>query len=166
MKEHEENVERFFENQKQRVVNVEEKLMKATDFILPSTSESKTITELAELCRLVQEETQQKIQVLKNRLELMGHEWEEEDQVVSPQTPLAEEEVHWSSVGGQLESVIEGDVETEGATTPGSMLHPSPFFSAKKRKESLTPTTPTMDSFSFRYELVSVKSRFLTATSL
>lgn len=140
---------------------MEEKLLKATEHILPETAESKTATELAELCRLVQNSTRQKLLMIKNKMQFMGsttridwggdgtgeertnHESDRFSQVDSA-TPI-----HWA-VGGPLESVVEGDVETEGATTPGSILQPSPFHGAARRKSSLTPTTPTMDTFSFR----------------
>jgi hypothetical protein len=152
----------FLNVQRDRVAGVEEQLLDATGDILPESADSKTATELAVLCRLLQEATRQKMRLLKTRLELMGCneiKWEEPPRRSSPTitTPKqaaasAAEVNNWFSMGGPLESVIEGDVETEGATTPGSMFQPSPFCSHKKkpRKQSLTPTTPTMDSFSFR----------------
>jgi hypothetical protein len=150
-----EHVEDFLQAQNERVVTIEEDLFEATDHILPASRESKTATELAELCRLVQEATRQKLSLLKTRLELMSGggmttiDWKEQQQQVHNPSPA--QKVYWS-IGGPLECVIEGDVETEGATTPGSMTMPSPFTTAKKQgKKSITPTTPTMDSFSFRY---------------
>jgi hypothetical protein len=156
-----ESAQCFLKVQRDRLAAVDLQLLEATGDILPETADSKTATELAELCRLVQEATRQKMQLLKTRLELMGCseiKWEEPPPRSSPITTpkqaaaSAAEVNHWFSVGGPLESVIEGDVETEGVTTPGSMLQPSPCYSNKKqpRKQSLTPTTPTMDSFSFR----------------
>lgn len=42
-----------------------------------------------------------------------------------------------SAIGGPLESVLEGDVETDGATTPGSMLQsPMPWNSCSAKKAS------------------------------
>lgn len=113
--------------------------------------EEHLMTEMKALCQLVEEANRLKLLILKTRLELTGSEKEGDDNHEKLETPKQPEaEIHWS-VGGHLESVVEEDVETEGATTPGSMLHPSPFYSAPKRKKSLTPTTPKMDSFSFRY---------------
>ena len=141
----------FLKSQRERISNIEEDFMKATEFILPASSSESTVTELAELCRLVQEANREKMQILKARLKSIGYDGSllESDEILSPVTP-APSNVFWS-VGGPLERVIEGDVETEGATTPGSMLHPSPFSSAAKRKDSISPATPTMDSISFRY---------------
>ena len=156
------HAERFLKTQQRRVAGIEEQLVEATNFILPACPDSKTATELAELVRLVQEASRKKMQLLKARLELMGYDWEEEPGILSPQTPQAE--IHWA-VGGRLESVVEGDVETEGATTPGSMLQPSPSYSANKEMPLLTPPTPTMDNFSFRYVRVQKQEMKLIAIS-
>lgn len=90
--------------------------------------------------------------LVRTRLELLGVKTPWDDHLESPLHRLngaSEADMHWS-VGCPLESVQEGDVETEGATTPGSLLQPSPFASATKSKPLSTPTTPTMDNFSFR----------------
>lgn len=154
----------FLKLQHKRIGNIEEDFMKATEFILPASSSASTVTELAELCRLVQEANREKMQILKVRLKSMGYDGSllESEETSSPTTP-ALSNVFWS-VGGPLERVVEGDVETEGATTPGSMLHPSPFSSATKRKDSISPATPTMNSISFRYverfvEMIAKKTR-------
>ena len=155
---HRQRAQSFLKTQQDRLADIEDQLIQATNNILPECSESKTATELAEVVRLVQQASRQKLQLLKARLEMMGYEWEEEpERILSPKTPQTE--VHWS-VGGHLESVLEGDVETEGATTPGSMIQPSPFTDSK-RKNSLTPTTPTLDRFSFS---ASTKSLLNTMT--
>lgn len=140
------------DNQKERVEIIDESLLKATEHILPVSPEAKTATELAELCRLVQENTRQKMGLLQTRLELLGVKTSWGDSITSPNVITTKDnaQIQWS-VGAPLDCVIEGDVETEGATTPGSLMEPSPFNSATKRKTSLTPTTPTMNTFSFRY---------------
>jgi hypothetical protein len=134
-------------------VAIEKGLFQATGAILPSQPEMKTATELAELCRLVQEGTRRKLNILRRELRSRGvaipSDEEGETRRASPATPQAQPLLRFS-IGGPLESVMEGDVETDCATTPGSLIQPSPFYSAtRKRKTSITPTTPTMDSFSF-----------------
>jgi hypothetical protein len=126
-----------------------------------------SVTELAELCRWVQESNLRQMQQLKHLLEASGcdaipWEWEEdiyEDEeageapLMSPHPSLPNTLL---GVGRPLERVLEGDVETDGGNTvtPESMGYQSPFFaSTKKKRFSTTPTTPTMDSFSFRYVL-------------
>ncbi len=157
--EHQEQAERFLENQRKRICFIDESLLKSTEYILPPSPEAKTITELAELCRLVQEATRQKMGLLRTRLELLGVKTAWQDSITSPKVMTMHKgnkgnnQIHWS-VGGPLDCVIETDTETDGATTPGSLLQPSPFASTTKRKTSLTPTTPTMNIFSFRYVLV------------
>ena len=151
--EHHTQAERYLNNQKRRISSIDECLLEATENILPPCHEAKTLTELSELCRLVQEATRQKMALLRTRLELLGVKPSWQDSITSPQAGLVDKgptRIHWS-VGGPLDCVIEGDVETEGATTPGSLLQPSPFSTTTKRKGSLTPTTPTMNTFSFRY---------------
>jgi hypothetical protein len=143
----------FLETQSLRVVAIDDSLLEATEDILPVSPEAKTITEMAELCRMVQEATRQKTGLLRTRLELLGVKTSWNDSITSPKIVAMDKgntQIQWS-VGGPLDCVIEADVETEGATTPGSLLHPSPFGSTTKRKASLTPTTPTMNKFSFRY---------------
>lgn len=151
--EHQRHAERFFGNQKRRISSIDESLLEATENILPPCAEAKTLTELSELCRLVQEAARQKMALLRTRLELLGVKPSWQDSITSPEAAFMDKgtnQIHWS-VGGPLDCVIEADVETEGATTPGSLLQPSPFASTTKRKASLTPTTPTMKTFSFRY---------------
>lgn len=141
--------------QQHRAACIDESLLQATEHILPPSAEAKTVTELAEVCRLVQEATRQKISLLRTRLECMGVKASWKDSVIVSPKPVfttKNSAIEWS-VGAPLDCVMEGDVESEGATTPGSLLHPSPFASASKppqRKSSLTPTTPTMNKFSFR----------------
>ncbi|KAG7347042.1 hypothetical protein IV203_006111 [Nitzschia inconspicua] len=176
------NAQRFISTQTARIHRVEKELLLATQDILPSSNESKTITELAELCRLTQTASRQKLELLKRRLQEAGYT------VYSPvrssaekpeprrytrhvtdstaaastssllrnttgrsPTPSSANVTHdidastsasilpWmltSTIGGPLESVLEGDAETDGATTPGSILQsPSPMLwnsSAKK----------------------------------
>ena len=151
--EHHTQAERYLDNQKRRISSIDERLMEATENILPPCHEAKTLTELSELCRLVQEATRQKMALLRTRLELLGVKPSWQDSITSPEAALADKgpsRIHWS-VGGPLDCVIEADVETEGATTPGSLLQPSPFSTTTKPKGSLTPTTPLMNTFSFRY---------------
>ena len=141
----------FLKSQHDRIAAIEEGFMKATEHILPSSSSASTVTELAELCRLVQEANREKMLILKTRLKSMGcnSQFLESDEALSsPNTPSPN--IFWS-IGGPLERVVEGDVETEGTITPSSLLHPSPFSSATKRKNSISPATPTMQSISFRY---------------
>jgi hypothetical protein len=159
------------ETQTTRIHFIEEELLLATQDILPSSNESKTITELAELCRLTQMATRQKLDLLKRRLQEAGYV------VQSPKrsSTVAEDpqlrrhgrvgpaatsrnikspppsSVSWplsTNIGGPLESVVEGDVETDGATTPGSMLQsPIPWNSNIKntggRKTATLTTTTT-----------------------
>lgn len=161
--EHQEQAEQFLQNQKRRVRSIDESLLKATEHILPPSPESKTVTELAELCKLVQEATRQKMGLLRTRLELLGVRTSWQDSVTSPQILSRDRtntQIHWS-VGGPLDCVIEADVETDGATTPGSLMQPSPFASTTKRKESLTPTTPTLNTFAFRCVIVRVLALLL-----
>ena len=160
--EHQETAVEFLEEQQRRVETIDVALLKATGHILPPSRDAKTVTELAEICRLVQEATRQKMGLLRTRLDLMGIRPSWHDSVIaSPQLVVVEatgrnRDIHWS-IGVPLDCVMEGDVETEGATTPGSLSLMSPFPSATKqqqqqqqRKTSLTPPTPTMNRFSFR----------------
>jgi hypothetical protein len=147
----------FLESQKQRLGRLEQQLFHATEHILPSDPQSMSVTELAELCLWVQESNRRQLLQLKHLLEASGcdaipWEWEEEageEPLTSPHPSLP-----YTLLGRPLERVLEGDVETDGGTTvtPGSMGYQSPLFaSTKKKRFSTTPTTPTMDSFSFRY---------------
>lgn len=138
----------FLHSQRERISSIEEDLLGATEFILPASSAASTVTELAALCRLVQDRNRKEIEVLQNRLQAMGAMGLQQDEILSPTAPTPPHDNFWS-ISGPLERVIEGDVETEGATTPGSMLHPSPF--ASNRKTSISPATPTMDVISLRY---------------
>ena len=156
--EHQENAAEFLEQQRRRVEAIDAALLKATGHILPPSRDAKTVTELAEICRLVQEATRQKMGLLRTRLDLMGIRPSWHDSVIaSPNVVVVDatgrsRDIQWS-IGVPLDCVMEGDVETEGATTPGSLLQMSPFPSATKqpqRKTSLTPPTPTMNRFSFR----------------
>jgi hypothetical protein len=149
----------FLETQRLRVDAIDDSLLEATEDILPVSPDAKTVTEMAELCRLVQEATRQKMGLLRTRLELLGVKTSWKDSIItSPKAVVAldkgstQTQIEWSIGRGPLDCVIEADLETEGATTPGSLLQPSPLFgSTSKRKASLTPTTPTMNKFSFRY---------------
>jgi len=67
------SAEAFFESQKRRVDEIEKELSAATVSIFPCSKESKTITELAELCRLTQDITREKLEILKSRLEDEGY---------------------------------------------------------------------------------------------
>jgi hypothetical protein len=200
VEEKQERARRFLKNQKERVGKIEGKLLQATQRILPPSQECKTITELAELCRLTQNVTYQKLVILRSRLEEAGYTVSSpvslsdsapnKNRVSAFRSPFDSEEVkdtdanatthrrHSSSlsniqsswptvIGGPLESVIEGEYETDGATTPGSYLQsPAPSStsfgnlrdssSTKKIKRNettkscLTPTTsPTMNSLTF-----------------
>jgi len=170
--EHEENAERFIENQHRRIEAIDAMLLKATTNILPPSREARTVTELAEVCRLIQETTRQKIGHLRTRFDLMGIQSTWHDSITSSPTGGGNRQVGktttsshnittdlppWSILGGggiPLDCVIEGDVETEGATTPGSLLQASPFPTTTKthpNAQSLTPPTPTLNRFSFRY---------------
>ncbi len=72
----------FFASQRNRVGKVEKQLLTATGNILPPSKDSKTITELAELCRLTQVATRKKIEVLRSCLVDEGYA------VTSPKTIL------------------------------------------------------------------------------
>eukprot|EP00980_Cylindrotheca_fusiformis_P020314 scaffold7344_cov145-Cylindrotheca_fusiformis.AAC.12 len=141
----EEDSASFLQSQRRRIATVEEDLLQATEFILPNSSSASTVTELAELCRLFQEGNRKKIEIIRQRLQAMGATSLQQEESISPDAPTPSGSVFWS-IGGPLERVVEGDVETEGATTPGSMMQPSPFPS--NRKTSVSPATPTMDSIS------------------
>lgn len=153
--EHRENAAEFLEIQNRRAEQIEQATLKATGDILPPSTTGKTVTELAEVCRLVQEATRQKMGLLRTRLDLIGIKTSWHDSITSPKIVMdkGDTDMRWS-VGAPLECVVEGDVETEGATTPGSMLQPSPFArgsaAKQKGKTSLTPPTPVMNRFSFR----------------
>eukprot|EP00536_Pseudo-nitzschia_multiseries_P009529 jgi/Psemu1/297288/fgenesh1_pm.267_\ len=67
------SAETFFVSQKRRVEEIEKELSAATVHVFPSSKESKTITELAELCRLTQDFTREKLELLKSRLEDEGY---------------------------------------------------------------------------------------------
>jgi hypothetical protein len=153
------DAEAFLESQKERLGRLEQQLFHATEHILPADPESMSVTELAELCHWVQESNRRQLQQLKHLLEATGcdaipWEWEEqagEEPLTSPHPSLP---YTLLGLGRPLERVLEGDAETDGGTsvTPGSMGYQSPFFaSTKKKRVATTPTTPTMDSFSFRY---------------
>ena len=176
-------VQRFLSTQKQRIGIIEGELLEATNEILPPSSESKTITELAELCRLTQNVTVQKFDNLRSRLEEAGYTvsssptaasnnnnrrpWKSTNNRLA--SPPPNYHSAWPTViGGPLESVVEAEYETDGATTPGSYLQsPAPSSTSfisnftnsastnkkkqrERRKSCLTPTTPpTMDRLSF-----------------
>lgn len=72
----------FFASQRNRVGKIEKQLLAATADILPPSKESKTITELAELCRLTQVATREKIELLRKSLVNEGYA------VTSPRTIL------------------------------------------------------------------------------
>lgn len=162
----------FLNSQRDRVGKIEQELLIATDNILPSSKESKTITELAELCRLSQQSTRGKLEILKSRLEDAGYivtsprtqqtHVDKPSLVVSARSPSLSRKYcrtktiatstsivslnspvsildgrssqftnsestsqnPWPLVtfGGPLESVLEGEYETDGITTPGSHL--------------------------------------------
>jgi len=162
----------FLNSQRDRVGKIEQELLIATDNILPSSKESKTITELAELCRLSQHSTRGKLEILKSRLEDAGYivtsprtqqtHVDKPSLVVSARSPSLSRKYcrtktiatstsivslnspvsildgrssqftnsestsqnPWPLVtfGGPLESVLEGEYETDGITTPGSHL--------------------------------------------
>lgn len=76
------NAEDFLASQKNRVGNIEKELLAATGKILPPSKESKTITELAELCRLTQVATREKLEALRLSLANDGYT------VTSPKTNL------------------------------------------------------------------------------
>jgi len=67
------STEAFFISQINRIENVEKELSLATGCILLSSRQSKTITELAELCRLSQNATREKLEELKLCLENEGY---------------------------------------------------------------------------------------------
>jgi hypothetical protein len=144
----EEHSATFLHSQRERIADIEEDLLLATGFILPDSSSASTVTELAELCRLVQDGSRKKMEILQQRLQAMGVTSLNSEEAVSTVAPSPSSDVFWS-IGGPLASVVEGDVETEGATTPGSMLHPSPFSS--HQKPWISPATPKMDAISLRY---------------
>ena len=144
----EENAKSFIDAQKKRISKIESQVLEATGCILPSKAESMSITELAGLCRMVQESNRLQMEQLRKLLEAAGCEvpWNENWE---KKLPLFEEKkIQFTLIRRPLDRVSEGDVETEGATTPGSMLGGSSPFSSS-RKQSLTPTTPTMDGMSF-----------------
>jgi hypothetical protein len=142
--------EDFLACQQDRLTTVEQELLSCTQLLLPPTKASSTITELAEITRLVQEATALRLRTLENRLAISSSPKIEE--MKEAMTKMATPETVFWSLGGPLESVLEGDIETEGATTPGSMLM-SPYSVSRRRKSSISPATPTMDSISFRYVL-------------
>eukprot|EP00934_Nitzschia_sp_Nitz4_P003287 Nitzschia sp. Nitz4//scaffold66_size103028//30349//32640//NITZ4_004494-RA/size103028-snap-gene-0.90-mRNA-1//1//CDS//3329556338//3277//frame0 len=161
--EHRSNASRFLEDQQKRVSAIDDHLLKATELILPESKDIKTVTEMAELCGLVQEASRSKMSLIRTRLELLGIKTD--DSLFSPKVvaELPPKFGSWS-LGAPLDCVQEGDVETEGATTPGSLLQPSPFGTGSKRKTSLTPTTPTLDRFSFSAETSSMLKQMELST--
>jgi hypothetical protein len=74
------NAEVFLAQQRNRVGNTEKALLAASGILLPSSRESRTITELAELCRLTQDATREKLEILRSCLEDEGYT------VTSPRT--------------------------------------------------------------------------------
>lgn len=153
----------------------------ATGNILPPSKDSKTLTELAELCRLTQVATREKLEELRSYLENEGYTVTSprsnnskqgysaaknafkssptldrknsrtkatgqvnvfgltyEEDAGEPSLPLV------TNIGGPLESVIEAEYETDGMTTPGSVLE-SPFFSSAQRRKN-TSVTPSLSA--------------------
>ncbi|MGK3734705.1 MAG: hypothetical protein ACI90V_001543 [Bacillariaceae sp.] len=176
------NANNFIESQRDRVGEIEKELLGATINILPSSKESKTITELAELCRLTQDSTRDKLNILKSRLEDAGY------MVTSPRTkhhnmqadrcslvmsatspslsrkycrtkttatvtatatssvnPISST-LDSSYIGGPLESVLEGEYETDGMTTPGSHLQSPLLLSANHPVSSINASREYYDS--------------------
>ena len=74
------SAEVFLEQQRNRVGNTEKALLAASGILLPKSRESKTITELAELCRLTQNANREKLEILRSCLEDEGYT------VTSPRT--------------------------------------------------------------------------------
>ena len=68
LEEKQRNAEVFFASQRNRVGKIGKELLAATGNILPPSRESKTITELAELCRLTQIATREKLDALRSCL--------------------------------------------------------------------------------------------------
>ncbi|CAJ1945654.1 unnamed protein product [Cylindrotheca closterium] len=139
---HEEESSNFLNAQLNRLASIEDDLMIATGCILPKSTSSSTIIELAEMCRMVQEENRKKIGFLHQRLISMGATSLKSNEVFSPVMSPPTTNV-FCFLGGPLQMVEEGDVETEGATTPGSMINPSPF--ASNSKPSISPAARTID---------------------
>ena len=153
----------------------------ATGNILPPSKDSKTLTELAELCMLTQVATREKLEELRSYLENEGYTVTSprsnnskqgysaaknafkssptldrknsrtkatgqvnvfgltyEEDAGEPSLPLV------TNIGGPLESVIEAEYETDGMTTPGSVLE-SPFFSSAQRRKN-TSVTPSLSA--------------------
>ena len=74
------SAEVFLAQQRDRVGNAEKTILAASGFLLPKSKESKTITELAELCRLTQNANREKLEILRSCLEDEGYT------VTSPRT--------------------------------------------------------------------------------
>ena len=146
-KNYEKESSEFLDTQRNRLAGIEDDLMTATGCILPKSTSAATITELAEICRMVQEVNRKKIGFLLQRLVTMGASSLKPEEVFSPGMPSPASNNFWS-ISEPLEMVEEGDVETEGATTPGSMMNPSPF--ASNRKPSISPATSKIDHYPVR----------------
>ena len=67
------SAQNFLVSQRHRASRIEQDLLAATVNILPPSKESKTITELSELCRLTQESTRDKLRIFKSYLEDAGY---------------------------------------------------------------------------------------------
>ena len=163
-----EQAQAFIDCQQERIAAIEEDLHHATDNILPIAEKSMSVTELAELIRLIQESNRRQIEEIKCLLNAAGYEIPRDKNSMEQFKGSREEATfHWT-LGRPLERVVEGDVESDGTTTPGSMGYQSPFWhrSSSTRKQSLTPTTPTMESISFSASTNSIlrKSRSFELT--
>ena len=150
----EENALNFLDAQQTRIAAIERKIFGATGDILPSKADGMSVTEMAELCRMVQESNRRQLAQLRLLMEAAGCDVAWNDKWVNEHShEFEDKKPDWALTRRPLERVSEGDAETEGVITPKSMITCSPFHSESSRKKSLTPTTPTMETLSLRYVL-------------
>ena len=149
----------FLDVQHERITNIEEDLLKATEDILPVDAKCMTATELLQLCTSVQRTNVELMKRLDDRMrrEYVGYEsvlTKERCKAcsVDEPSPSPPPTTPWQPhVGASLEQVVETDNETDTAT-PGSSVFFSPPLSPTSQPNQGTPVTPSLDNLHLRYE--------------
>jgi hypothetical protein len=126
-------------------------VFQSTEHMRRSKPQAITATELAELCRMVQESNLRQMEQLGCLMQAAGCQVPLTDRCAKETDGGTFKNTHFTLVGCPLERVSEGDSETDGSVTPRPTLINSPFqrqYTSKKK--SMTSLTPTMDSFTLR----------------
>jgi hypothetical protein len=148
---HDETAQSFLNSQRIRISEIERQVFQSTEHMSRFKSQAITATELAELCRMVQESNLRQMEQLGRLMQAAGCEVPWNDRCAKEAHVVANKNTQFTMVGYPLERVSEGDSETDGSVTPRPTLIKSPFERQySSQKKFMTSTTPTMDSFTLR----------------